>query len=558
MPSAFLSSIRIAGFAFLICGAALATPLGTSGFGALAADAVLQSLGLAPLIPLLAFAPESLGFTRPGARWSGLRKCVFSFAAAIAFAGALSAVPLKDDSILRHGLGGLLGEAVLDTTSSALMSFGSFAPLVLLAAGAYALVRTRGWTWLSKRKTDSARAAFAGRIEPEFECRANQDASDINLAIARRFAPSRAVRHKAFHDEHPLARSGDARLEANDEAEANTQQELERKSARGLEVILARHGIERAFHAILPLAIGVGANGDAIVADLARLGHVIFTGEEESELRMGLHAVAASLLDRQPPEACRLIMIDAGGLALAAYDGVPHLLAPVVQNEEQAAYALAWAASEMERRQTRMAKLAVSSMESFNRRARASAARGEELFRLVHTGFEATGEATLIREPLESEPMSRIVILIHDLDGSGKEKRRIANAIRCIARSGANSGFHLVMTARAPFASVLTRAINAGYPARVCYKVSSRIDSRMAVGGYGAERLLGEGDLLFSSCTDAAMRLKGPFISHDEIVAFARRHGAHESPPSNVPRKYSHDPRSDARPTYPAQAARAA
>ncbi len=279
-----------------------------------------------------------------------------------------------------------------------------------------------------------------------------------------------------------------------------------------------------AFHASnakLPVAIGMGVGGEAIVADLARMPHLLIAGGTGSGKSMGVHALVLSLLSRQTPACCRLLLIDATALELSAYAGIPHLLAPVVTDPWKAASALAWVVAEVEKRSTLMAKLAVNSLDAFNACVRTALARNEEIVRLIETGFDArTGQPVHERENLALEPLPSIVVVIDDLAeltaGAG---RGLTAALARLARSGRAAGIHLVITTQRPSADIVAGAIKANIPARISYRTVSRLDSRIALDEPGAEQLFGAGDLLLSSGPGRqTVRLQGPFVSRVEIA----------------------------------------
>ncbi len=270
----------------------------------------------------------------------------------------------------------------------------------------------------------------------------------------------------------------------------------------------------RQSRARLPIAIGVAADGAPIVADLARLGHVAILGAPGSGKSTGLHAVALSLIHQRAPASCQLVLIAPNASGFALYEGVPHLAGPIAADAGQAEAALAWAASEMNRRLLRMAKLETASVEEFNSRVDQAAARGEKLARVVETGFDpVTGEARRELEILPFEPMPRIVLLIDGLAELTRGGAKIALPLAKIARSGAAAGIHLVMTAETS-----PGCLPAHVSARLCFKVSSRRESRVILDEAGAEMLLGDGDMLLSQGFAPAMRLQGPFVSRSDIA----------------------------------------
>lgn len=296
---------------------------------------------------------------------------------------------------------------------------------------------------------------------------------------------------------------------------------------------LTRTAAFRSPAARLPLAIGMAIGGEAIVADLARMPHLLVSGGTGSGKSMGLHAMVLSLILRHDPATCRLLLIDPKMVELPAYDGIPHLLTPVVTECGRAAAALAWVVAETERRSAAMAKLAVSTIEDFNTRVRAAGTRGEAIERVVETGFdEATGTAVYERHRLSIDALPYIVVAIDELAelmaGPGKG---ITSALSRLARSGRAAGIHLVITTQRPSAGIVAGAIKANMPARISYRAASRLDSRMILDEPGAEQLLGGGDLLLSSGPGQAVRLQGPFVSREEIADAVGRLRGEARPP---------------------------
>jgi len=286
----------------------------------------------------------------------------------------------------------------------------------------------------------------------------------------------------------------------------------------------------RSAEAALPLALGKSIGGDPIVADLARMPHVLVAGTTGSGKSVGINAMVLSLLYRRPPEDCRLLMIDPKMLELSVYNGIPHLLTPVVTDPHKAVAALNWVVSEMEERYKRMASLAVRNIEAFNARVRKAQARGESLARTVHTGFDShTGEAIYEQQELQAETMPYIVVVVDEFADlmivAGKE---IEAAVQRLAQMARAAGIHLIMATQRPSVDIVTGTIKANFPARISFKVASKIDSRTILNEQGAEQLLGQGDMLYSMGSGQTARAHGPFVSDDEVERIAealRRQG---------------------------------
>ncbi|HVU21536.1 MAG TPA: DNA translocase FtsK 4TM domain-containing protein, partial [Rhizomicrobium sp.] len=249
----------------------------------------------------------------------------------------------------------------------------------------------------------------------------------------------------------------------------------------------------------LTLALGKSIGGEPIMADLAKMPHLLIAGTTGSGKSVGLNTMILSLLYRMPPEHCRLIMIDPKMLELSVYDGIPHLLAPVVTEPRKAIVALKWAVREMEERYRKMSKLGVRGVEAFNDRVRKARDKGETLKRTVQTGFDReTGKPIYEDEVLELEPMPYIVVVVDEVADlmmiSGKE---IEGAVQRLAQMARAAGIHLIAATQRPSVDVITGTIKANFPTRISFQVTSKIDSRTILGEQGAEQLLGQGDMLY-------------------------------------------------------------
>jgi S-DNA-T family DNA segregation ATPase FtsK/SpoIIIE len=282
--------------------------------------------------------------------------------------------------------------------------------------------------------------------------------------------------------------------------------------------------------AVLPLALGKGIGGEPIVADLARMPHLLVAGTTGSGKSVGINAMVLSLLYKLPPEQCRLLMIDPKMLELSVYNGIPHLLTPVVTDPQKAVAALDWAVREMEERYKRMAVVGVRNIESFNNRVREARKHGEVLQRTVQTGFDSTtGQARYENESLKLEAMPYIVVVVDEFADlmivAGKE---IEAAVQRLAQMARAAGIHLIMATQRPSVDIITGTIKANFPTRISFKVTSKIDSRTILNEQGAEQLLGQGDMLFSPGSGQIHRVHGPFVSDEEvetIAAFLRAQG---------------------------------
>jgi S-DNA-T family DNA segregation ATPase FtsK/SpoIIIE len=269
----------------------------------------------------------------------------------------------------------------------------------------------------------------------------------------------------------------------------------------------------------LPLALGETIEGDPFAADLTKMPHLLIAGTTGSGKSVGINAMILSLLYKHTPEECRFIMIDPKMLELSVYEGIPHLLHPVVTDPKKAVVALKWTVREMEGRYRSMSKLGVRNITGYNERVREALERGERLERTVHAGFDPTsGEPIYETRELPLEPMPYIVVVIDEMADlmitAGKE---IEAAVQRLAQMARAAGIHVIMATQRPSVDVITGTIKANFPTRISYQVTSKIDSRTILGEQGAEQLLGMGDLLFMAGGGRIRRLHGPFVTDGEV-----------------------------------------
>jgi S-DNA-T family DNA segregation ATPase FtsK/SpoIIIE len=293
--------------------------------------------------------------------------------------------------------------------------------------------------------------------------------------------------------------------------------------------LLASSEYERSTQA-LPMALGESIGSDAYIADLSKMPHLLIAGTTGSGKSVGVNAMILSLLYRLPPDQCRFIMIDPKMLELSVYDGIPHLLAPVVTDPKKAIVALKWTVREMEDRYRRMSKIQVRNVASYNERAREALAKGEHFERTVQTGFDEGGRPIYESEKIRPEPMPYLVVVIDEVADlmmvAGKD---IEGAVQRLAQMARAAGIHLIMATQRPSVDVITGTIKANFPTRISYQVTSKIDSRTILGEQGAEQLLGQGDLLYMAGGGRITRLHGPYVSDEEVEAvtkFLRAQGA--------------------------------
>ena len=274
----------------------------------------------------------------------------------------------------------------------------------------------------------------------------------------------------------------------------------------------------------LTLALGKTIGGEPVMADLAKMPHLLIAGTTGSGKSVALNTMILSLLYRMPPEHCRMIMIDPKMLELSVYDNIPHLLTPVVIDPKKAVVALKWAVREMEQRYSKMAKIGVRGVEAFNERVKAAKDKGEVLKRTVQTGFDReTGRPIYEDEVLELEAMPFIVVVVDEMADlmmiSGKE---IEGAVQRLAQMARAAGIHLIAATQRPSVDVITGTIKANFPTRISFQVTSKIDSRTILGEQGAEQLLGQGDMLYMMAGGRIRRVHGPFVTDSEVEDVVR------------------------------------
>ncbi|RWG29234.1 MAG: DNA translocase FtsK, partial [Mesorhizobium sp.] len=269
----------------------------------------------------------------------------------------------------------------------------------------------------------------------------------------------------------------------------------------------------------LALALGKTINGEAVIVDIAKMPHVLVAGTTGSGKSVAINTMILSLLYRLTPQECRLIMIDPKMLELSVYDGIPHLLTPVVTDPKKAVVALKWTVREMEDRYRKMSKVGVRNIDGFNARVSQAEKKGEKISRTVQTGFDRqTGEAIYETEDLDLEPMPYIVVIIDEMADlmmvAGKD---IEGAVQRLAQMARAAGIHVIMATQRPSVDVITGTIKANFPTRISFQVTSKIDSRTILGEQGAEQLLGMGDMLYMAGGGRIQRVHGPFVSDDEV-----------------------------------------
>src|SRR5665213_125560 len=271
----------------------------------------------------------------------------------------------------------------------------------------------------------------------------------------------------------------------------------------------------------LPLCLGKTIGGESVIVDLARMPHLLIAGTTGSGKSVAINTMILSLVYKLRPDQCRLIMVDPKMLELSVYDGIPHLLTPVVTDPKKAVVALKWAVREMEGRYKKMSKLGVRNIEGYNARLAEAKAKGETLTRTVHTGYDKeSGQAIYEKEELELDPLPFIVVLVDEMADlmmvAGKD---IEGAIQRLAQMARAAGIHVILATQRPSVDVITGTIKANFPTRISFQVTSKIDSRTILGEQGAEQLLGQGDMLYMAGGGRISRLHAPFVSDSEVEA---------------------------------------
>jgi S-DNA-T family DNA segregation ATPase FtsK/SpoIIIE len=281
----------------------------------------------------------------------------------------------------------------------------------------------------------------------------------------------------------------------------------------------------------LALILGKDISGEPVLADLSKMPHLLIAGTTGSGKSVGINTMILSILYRMPPDRCKFIMVDPKMLELSVYDGIPHLLAPVVTDPRKAILALKWTVREMETRYRKMSKLGVRNIDGFNARLAEAKEKGESLIRKVQTGFDPeTGQPIFEPQPFDTSELPLIVVVVDEMADlmlvAGKE---IEGAIQRLAQMARAAGIHLIMATQRPSVDVITGTIKANFPTRISFQVTSKIDSRTILGEGGAEQLLGRGDMLYMAGGGRITRVHGPFVSDEEVervVSFLKTRGA--------------------------------
>jgi S-DNA-T family DNA segregation ATPase FtsK/SpoIIIE len=273
-------------------------------------------------------------------------------------------------------------------------------------------------------------------------------------------------------------------------------------------------------HAFLPIALGKDIAGRVVVVDLARMPHLLVAGTTGSGKSVGINAMIVSLLYHLSPRQCRFLMVDPKMLELSVYNGIPHLLTPVITEPKKAVQALKWVVQEMENRYRLMSQLGVRNIAGYNQKVREAEKSGTPLKRTVQTGFDEQGKPIFEEQTLALETFPFIVVVVDEMADlmlvAGKD---IEAAVQRLAQMARAAGIHLIMATQRPSVDVITGTIKANFPSRISFQVTSKIDSRTILGEQGAEQLLGQGDMLYMSSGGRILRVHGAFVSDQDIEA---------------------------------------
>ena len=282
----------------------------------------------------------------------------------------------------------------------------------------------------------------------------------------------------------------------------------------------------------IALSLGKNIGGESTIADLSRMPHLMIAGTTGSGKSVGINGMILSILYKFKPEDCRLIMVDPKMIELSVYDGIPHLLTPVITNPKKAVVGLKWVVREMDDRYNRMSKLSVRTMDAFNKKAGEYKRKGKKFKRKIHTGYDnETGQPLYSEEEIEPEKMPFIVVVIDEMaDLMLVARSDIEHLVQSLAQKARAAGIHLIMATQRPSVDVVTGTIKANFPTRIAFQVASKIDSRTILNEMGAEQLLGRGDMLYMSDGGKVVRVHGPFVSDNEVEDVVRFIKSQETP----------------------------
>ncbi|MBO6289882.1 MAG: DNA translocase FtsK 4TM domain-containing protein [Alphaproteobacteria bacterium] len=270
---------------------------------------------------------------------------------------------------------------------------------------------------------------------------------------------------------------------------------------------------------ILNVALGKDIGGQHVYADLSKMPHLLVAGTTGSGKSVGVNSMILSLLYRMTPEQCKFIMIDPKQLEFSMYNGIPHLLTPVITDPAKAVVGLKWAVQEMESRYRSMALLNVRNIAGYNKKVAEMNKSGKEIKKTIQTGFDReTGKPIYEEQTLDTSPMPYIVIVVDEMADlmlvAGKE---VEAAIQRLAQMARAAGIHLIMSTQRPSVDVITGVIKANFPSRISFHVTTRGDSITILGEKGAEQLLGMGDMLYMPSGLRPIRIHGCFVPDEEV-----------------------------------------
>ena len=283
------------------------------------------------------------------------------------------------------------------------------------------------------------------------------------------------------------------------------------------EILESKSYQESHFH--LPLILGKNISGAPIIADLAKMPHLLIAGTTGSGKSVAINTMILSLLYKYTPDDCKFVMIDPKMLELSVYDGIPHLLSPVVTDPKKAVIALKWVVKEMEERYRAMSTLGVRNISGYNKAIIEAADSGQTLTKNIQTGFNrSTGKPIFERITIENKELPYIVVIVDEMADlmlvAGKD---IESYIQRLAQMARAAGIHIIMATQRPSVDVITGVIKANFPTRISFQVTSKIDSRTILGEQGAEQLLGMGDMLYMIPGGRIERVHGPFVDDKEV-----------------------------------------
>lgn len=268
----------------------------------------------------------------------------------------------------------------------------------------------------------------------------------------------------------------------------------------------------------LPLILGTNISGEPVVIDLAKAPHLLIAGTTGSGKSVSINTMILSLLYKFTPEECKFIMIDPKMLELSVYEGIPHLLSPVVTEPQKAIMSLKWVVNEMEERYRIMSSLGVRHISGYNEKLKKAQEEGKPLIIKVLVGYDEYGEPMYDSREIETKAMPYIVVVVDEMADlmitAGKDIEALIQRIAQMARA---AGIHIIMATQRPSVDVITGVIKANFPSRISFLVSSKIDSKVIIGEQGAEQLLGMGDLLYMPNGSKLSRAHGPFVSDQEV-----------------------------------------